>query len=183
MQTLPGHEQRDRAGPVPPPAAVVPARTVGTLIPLDGSEPIPLSRDLLTSAEGLVIGRGRELCHVEIRHPQVSRRHLRLRLVDGAIRVEDLNSTRARRWMRIGWNLSGRCGCAPASGCGSQPFRISSNHDYARDAQNERWVSKSAMGTEPTLEHRSPSNCGPNRYAGNDADEAQHGPTQKFRPI
>ena len=84
----------NRAGPVPPPAAVVPARAVGTLIPLDGSEPIPLRRDLLTSAEGLVIGRARELCHVEMRHPQVSRRHLRLRLVDGAIWVEDLNSTR-----------------------------------------------------------------------------------------
>ena len=86
--------EENRAGPVPPPAAVVPARAVGTLIPLDGSEPIPLRRDLLTSAEGLVIGRARELCHVEIRHPQVSRRHLRLRLVDGAIWVEDLNSTR-----------------------------------------------------------------------------------------
>ena len=86
--------ERSRAEPVPSPAAAVPARVVGSLIPRDGSQPILLRRDLLTSAEGLVIGRARELCHVQIRHPQVSRRHLRLRLVEGAIRVEDLNSTR-----------------------------------------------------------------------------------------
>ena len=86
--------EENRAGPVSPPAAVVPARTVGTLIPRDSSQPISLRRDLLTSAEGLVIGRAKELCHVQIRAPQVSRRHLRLRLVDGAVWVEDLNSTR-----------------------------------------------------------------------------------------
>ena len=74
-------------------ASNFPNEAVGKLSPPDGSTSIPLGRELLISAEGLVIGRAMELCHVEIRDPQVSRRHLRLRLLDGAIWVEDLNST------------------------------------------------------------------------------------------
>ena len=86
----------DRVAPAPaeaPPAAPAP-RTAGILAPTDGSAPIPLRRDWLTSAEGLVIGRSAELCHAQIRDPQVSRRHLRLRLAGRALQVEDLNSTR-----------------------------------------------------------------------------------------
>lgn len=88
---------RDTAGggqqpPAPLSTDVVPCRLAASLIALDGSPPIPLRRDLLTSAEGLVIGRAKELCHVEIRDPQVSRRHLRLRLADEAVWIEDLNS-------------------------------------------------------------------------------------------
>ena len=83
----------NRPGSAPSPLGIVPTRVVGTLTPWDGSSPIPLTLDLLISIEGLVIGRAMELCHVEIRDPQVSRRHLRLRLVREAIWVEDLNST------------------------------------------------------------------------------------------
>ena len=82
----------DQLGPESPAAGAAPIKVTGTLIALDGSPPISLRRDLLTSTEGLVIGRARELCHVQIRDPQVSRRHLRLRLVDRAVWVEDLNS-------------------------------------------------------------------------------------------
>lgn len=82
------------AAPPPPPA---PIRTAGALIPPDGGAPIALRRGLLASAEGMVIGRSAALCHVQIRDPRVSRRHLRLRLSDGALQVEDLNSTRGTR--------------------------------------------------------------------------------------
>ena len=77
--------------------AGVSTHTLGVLIPRDGSEPILLDRDLLASSEGLVIGRARELCHVEIREPGVSRRHLRVRLRNGRIWIEDMNTTRRTR--------------------------------------------------------------------------------------
>ena len=82
------------APPAAPPPAAAPARTAGFLVPAAGATPIPLRSDLLASAEGLVIGRSAELCHVRIRDPQVSRRHLRLRLAGGTLLMEDLNSTR-----------------------------------------------------------------------------------------
>ena len=66
----------------------------GSLQPLDGSNAISLARTQLASAEGLVIGRARSICHVELRNPSVSRRHVRLRLIEGAVFVEDLNSLR-----------------------------------------------------------------------------------------
>ena len=64
-----------------------------TLTPTDGSAGIDLRRDLLGSREGIVIGRDAELCHVQIRDPKVSRRHLRLCAASGGILVEDLNSS------------------------------------------------------------------------------------------
>ena len=66
----------------------------GSLQPLDGSNAISLARAQLASTEGLVIGRARSICHVELRDPGVSRRHVRLRLIEGAVFVEDLNSLR-----------------------------------------------------------------------------------------
>lgn len=77
----------------PPQPVPLPPWAAGALVPLDGSHPIPLSRALLVSAEGLVVGRAGALCHVEVQDRQVSRRHLRLRLIEGAIAVEDLGST------------------------------------------------------------------------------------------
>ena len=50
-------------------AAPFAADSLGALEPLDGSASIPLNRNLLVSAEGLVIGRAVELCHIEIRDP------------------------------------------------------------------------------------------------------------------
>ena len=90
----PNDARPQSAGAPPPPPAPPPAGAAGMLSPADGSPPIPLRRDLLASAEGLVIGRAAELCHVRIRDPRVSRRHLRLRLSGGTLQVEDLNSTR-----------------------------------------------------------------------------------------
>ena len=65
------------AVPVPPPAH---EDILGTLHPADGSASIPLPRALLSSREGLVIGRDSALCHMEIRDSAVSRRHVRLRM-------------------------------------------------------------------------------------------------------
>ena len=67
---------------------------VGSLRPIDGLTAIPLSQAQLASPEGLVIGRANSICHVELRDPTVSRRHARLRVIDGAVFVEDLNSLR-----------------------------------------------------------------------------------------
>lgn len=89
--------------PNPNPASITPQESIGagsivwgslcTLDPLDGSALIPFNRDLLVSSEGLVIGRALELCHIEIRDPSVSRRHVRCRLVRGDFWIEDLYST------------------------------------------------------------------------------------------
>ncbi len=67
---------------------------VGSLHPLDESNAIPLAQAQLASTEGLVIGRAKSICHVELRDPAVSRRHVRLRIIEGAVFVEDLNSLR-----------------------------------------------------------------------------------------
>ena len=86
------HRAQSRA--VPSPGAPVHA-SVGSLVPEDAAlPPIELRTDLLTGAEGLVVGRSARLSHVQIRDDRVSRQHLRLRLVNGAIWVEDLGSTR-----------------------------------------------------------------------------------------
>ena len=77
-------------------SAPVPAN-LGTLQPADGTAAIPLLRELLTSGEGLVLGRAANICHVEISDPAVSRRHARLRLANGMIVVEDLNSAAGTR--------------------------------------------------------------------------------------
>ena len=77
-------------------SAPLPA-SLGTLEPADGTAAIPLLRELLTSGEGLVVGRAASICHVEISNPAVSRRHARLRLADGMIVVEDLNSAAGTR--------------------------------------------------------------------------------------
>ena len=86
------HLAAERAGS----GAVAPVHaSVGSLVPQDASlPPIELRTDLLTSPEGLVVGRSSRLSHVQIRDERVSRQHLRLRLVNGAIWVEDLSSTR-----------------------------------------------------------------------------------------
>ena len=65
---------------------------LGTLRPVEGSEAVPLPETLLGSREGMIIGRNIELCHVEVRHSAVSRRHVRLRVGRETILVEDLNS-------------------------------------------------------------------------------------------
>ena len=81
----------------PQPQRYVPAPLpdlLGTLDPVDGATAIPLPRARLSSREGLIIGRDIQLCHVDIPDSTVSRRHLRLRTVDGTILVEDLNSLR-----------------------------------------------------------------------------------------
>ena len=69
-------------------------QTTGSLVPLDGSGPIALPMHLLRSSEGVVIGRAPELCHVSIEDLSVSRRHLRCRIKDGKVWIEDLNSTK-----------------------------------------------------------------------------------------
>ena len=84
--------EEDRSGSESPAASSAYIQLAGTLIASDDSPSIPLKRELLTSREGLVIGRAEELCHVQILDPQISRRHLRLRLANQAIWVEDLNS-------------------------------------------------------------------------------------------
>ena len=84
------HDRRRHPGPEAPPLQEV----AGTLRALSGAESIPLPRALLSSPEGLVVGRAIELCHVQIRAPSVSRRHLRLRLEGGVVLVEDLHSLR-----------------------------------------------------------------------------------------
>lgn len=82
--------RRRYQGPEAPPVNEV----AGTLRALSGAESIPLPRALLSSPEGLVVGRTAGLCHVQIRDPSVSRRHLRLRLEGGVVLVEDLNTLR-----------------------------------------------------------------------------------------
>ena len=71
--------------------------SLGTLQPEDGMAAIPLERGLLVSSEGLVVGRAAGICNVELSDPAVSRRHVRLRLTDETIAVEDLNSAAGTR--------------------------------------------------------------------------------------
>ena len=78
------------ANPTGPPLS---AGSVTSLAATDGSHQIALDRDLLASPEGLVIGKTLEMCHVEIREPGVSRRHVRMRLARSSLWIEDLNSS------------------------------------------------------------------------------------------
>lgn len=78
-------------------AAAPPPGIVGTLQPTGGMAAIPLPVNLLGSAEGLVIGRAAGICHVALDDPAVSRRHVRLRLAEETITVEDLNSAAGTR--------------------------------------------------------------------------------------
>ena len=64
----------------------------GTLSPAGGTAAILLQGKLLTSREGMVVGRAASICHVQLGDPTVSRRHARLRWANGALLVEDLNS-------------------------------------------------------------------------------------------
>ena len=73
------------------------SESLGTLRPADGTAAIPLLRRSLTSVEGLIVGRAASICHVELCDPAVSRRHVRLRLIDETIVVEDLNSAGGSR--------------------------------------------------------------------------------------
>ena len=85
-----GAESAGVLEPRPPPIG---GTAVASLVPKDGSASIALYSDLLESQEGLVIGRASELCHVEIRDPGISRRHARLRIGNGKLLIEDLNSS------------------------------------------------------------------------------------------
>jgi len=100
-----GRTPRVPAGPAPapephpshrfPPPDPVPApahQELGVLRPMDGSQPIPLPKDQLSSSEGLLIGRDARICGVTLQNPSVSRKHLRLRVSNGRFLVEDLNS-------------------------------------------------------------------------------------------
>lgn len=49
--------------------------------------------DLKNRPEGLVLGRHAEQCDLVIAHGSLSRRHARLRLLDGRLTIEDLGST------------------------------------------------------------------------------------------
>ena len=80
-----------------PASAASPAGIVGTLQPMGGMAAVPLPEGLLGSSEGLVIGRATGICHVTLDDPTVSRRHVRLRLTDESITVEDLNSAAGTR--------------------------------------------------------------------------------------
>ena len=99
----PGRDNRTREGPrnTPERGPIVGGHLTpglaATLMPSDGPESIPLSRELLESREGLIVGRSASLCHLAIRGSQVSRRHVRLRIVHDQIQIEDLNSSAGTR--------------------------------------------------------------------------------------
>ena len=85
-----------RPAPSPVPAAANAHRgapAVGALVAVNGGSTLPLTKALLTSKDGLVIGRSPRLSNIVIKDGRVSRRHLRLRLLGGDLFVEDLNST------------------------------------------------------------------------------------------
>lgn len=66
-----------------------------SLVPHDASLlSIELRTERLASPEGLVLDRSGRLSHVQICDEHVSRHQLRPKLVNGAISVKDLNSTR-----------------------------------------------------------------------------------------
>lgn len=68
------------------------------LIPVDGSAPIPIVKDVT------VIGR-REFCDVEIRHESLSKRHAVLVRTDGLLMIRDLASTNGTKvnGQRVMW--------------------------------------------------------------------------------
>lgn len=98
------------------------SQAVGSLAALDGSSRISLPMHLLQSSEGVVIGRAPELCHVSVADLSVSRRHLRCRIKDGRIWIEDLNSTK-------GTEVNGErlTPFRPTRVAGSQLVRIGNN--------------------------------------------------------
>jgi pSer/pThr/pTyr-binding forkhead associated (FHA) protein len=57
------------------------------LIPLDGSTPIPITRELM------VVGRKRGLCDVVIDHSSISKIHCAIAMTDGLLFIRDLGST------------------------------------------------------------------------------------------
>ena len=61
---------------------------------LEGQQLLPLNTNLLLGAEGLVIGRAYEVVHIQMESQRVSRRHVRIRMVNNTLTVEDLNSSR-----------------------------------------------------------------------------------------
>jgi neutral peptidase B len=68
-------------------------RVIGRLRGSAGSSSIELDEGLLSSAEGLVVGRSSALNHVILNDSRISRRHLRLRKEGHVVLLEDLNST------------------------------------------------------------------------------------------
>lgn len=68
-------------------------RVIGRLRGSTGSSTIELDEGLLSSAEGLVVGRSSALNHVILNDSRISRRHLRLRKEGHIVVLEDLNST------------------------------------------------------------------------------------------
>lgn len=94
--------KRSAASPVnEPKAAVVPQQiavsrsggSAGRLVGTGTNTAIVLDDTLLTSREGLVIGRSALLNHVVLDDSRISRRHLRFHKEGQAVLVEDLNST------------------------------------------------------------------------------------------
>lgn len=73
------------------------SRVRGRLVGTGNSAAIDLNDALLSSAEGLVIGRSERLNHVVLDDSRVSRRHARLRQEGEHLLVEDLNSTHGTR--------------------------------------------------------------------------------------
>lgn len=63
------------------------ASILAKLIPLDGSAPITISRDVT------VVGRKSGLCDVVLHHPSVSKVHCVIAKTDGLLFVRDLGST------------------------------------------------------------------------------------------
>ena len=70
----------------------------GSLISQGASlPPIRLHTDQLTGSKGLVVGRSNRLSHVQIHDARVTQQHVWLRLVNGAIWLECLSSTKGTR--------------------------------------------------------------------------------------
>src|SRR3954464_11432180 len=68
------------------------------LVPTDGGQPIPITKDVT------VLGR-REFCDVELDHPSLSKRHAVLVRTDGLLMVRDLASTNGTKvnGQRVMW--------------------------------------------------------------------------------
>ncbi len=64
---------------------------IAQLIPLDGSKPISITRDIT------LVGRKRGLCDVVIDHSSVSKLHCALARTDGLLFLRDLGSTNGTR--------------------------------------------------------------------------------------
>lgn len=88
-----GRPAANRKGARTPFLGLPPDDRIDSLRAVDDSHTIPLSHDLLVSAEGFVIGRNPAICHVEIQDESVSNRHVRIRRIREMLWIEDLNST------------------------------------------------------------------------------------------